>query len=129
MSRRAAQRDGTRRVVHAAAGGGKAIGRRHASCSARSVHYRRDESTPCARRLRLSRTALAEAAGKGADVVEQLVIEEEFRGVDIPDMGITGWVTLTVAQAGTEEAAERWVEPVLRGKEVVPAVLGTGRGF
>ncbi len=56
--------------------------------------------------------------GRGADVVEQLVIEEEFRGVDIPDMGITGWVTLTVAQAGTEEQRERWVEPVLRGKEV-----------
>ena len=56
--------------------------------------------------------------GRGADVVEQLVIEEEFRGVDIPDMGITGWVTLTVAQAGTEEQRERWVEPVLRGKEM-----------
>ena len=56
--------------------------------------------------------------GRGADVVEQLVVEEEFRGIDIPDMGITGWVTLTVAQAGTDEQRSRWVEPVLRGKEM-----------
>ncbi len=56
--------------------------------------------------------------GRGADVIEQLVIEEEFRGVDLPDLGITGWVTLTVAQAGTDDQRERWVEPVLRGKEM-----------
>ena len=54
--------------------------------------------------------------GRGADVLEQLVIEEEFGGVDIPDMGITGWVTLTIAQAGTDDQRERWVEPVLRGQ-------------
>lgn len=54
--------------------------------------------------------------GRAADVLEQLVIEEEFRGIDIPDMGITGWVTLTIAQAGTDEQRERWVEPVLRGQ-------------
>ncbi|AFM15028.1 acyl-CoA dehydrogenase [Mycolicibacterium chubuense NBB4] len=54
--------------------------------------------------------------GRGADVLEQLVIEEEFAGVDRPDMGITGWVALTIAQAGTDEQRERWVEPVLRGQ-------------
>ncbi|ANI37518.1 acyl-CoA dehydrogenase [Mycolicibacterium vaccae] len=54
--------------------------------------------------------------GRGADVLEQLVIEEEFAGVERPDMGITGWVALTIAQAGTEEQRERWVEPVLRGQ-------------
>lgn len=53
--------------------------------------------------------------GRAADVLEQLVIEEEFGDVDIPDMGITGWVTLTIAQAGTDEQRQRWVEPVLRG--------------
>jgi alkylation response protein AidB-like acyl-CoA dehydrogenase len=31
-------------------------------------------------------------------------------------MGITGWVTLTIAQAGTDGQRERWVEPVLRGQ-------------
>jgi alkylation response protein AidB-like acyl-CoA dehydrogenase len=56
--------------------------------------------------------------GRGADVVEQLVIDEEFRDIDVPDMGITGWVTLTVAQAGSDDQRDRWVEPVLRGKEM-----------
>ena len=66
--------------------------------------------------------------GRGADVLEQLVIEEEFGAegrseatgestpIDRPDMGITGWVALTIAQAGTDEQRERWVEPVLRGQ-------------
>lgn len=55
--------------------------------------------------------------GRGADATEQLVIEEEFKGIEIPDMGITGWVTLTITQAGSEEQRARWVEPVLRGRE------------
>lgn len=54
--------------------------------------------------------------GRAADVLEQLVIEEEFSGVERPDMGITGWVTLTIAQAGTDDQRDRWVEPVLRGQ-------------
>ncbi|MBV8928385.1 MAG: acyl-CoA dehydrogenase [Mycobacteriaceae bacterium] len=54
--------------------------------------------------------------GRAADVVEQLVIEEEFRSVEVPDMGITGWVILTIAQAGSDEQRERWVEPTLRGE-------------
>ena len=66
--------------------------------------------------------------GRAADVLEQLVIEEEFgsagtsgasgdaKPVERPDMGITGWVTLTIAQAGTDDQRDRWVEPVLRGQ-------------
>ncbi|HEX2212305.1 MAG TPA: acyl-CoA dehydrogenase, partial [Mycobacterium sp.] len=54
--------------------------------------------------------------GRAAEVLEQLVIEEEFAGVERPDMGITGWVTLTIAQAGTDDQRVRWVEPVLRGQ-------------
>ena len=54
--------------------------------------------------------------GRAADVLEQLVIEEEFTSVERPDMGITGWVALTIAQAGTDDQRERWVEPVLRGQ-------------
>jgi alkylation response protein AidB-like acyl-CoA dehydrogenase len=76
--------------------------------------------------------------GRAADVLEQLVVEEEFgsagrsdggtarpkgrgttRGskpIERPDMGITGWVALTIAQAGTDDQRVRWVEPVLRGK-------------
>ena len=56
--------------------------------------------------------------GRAADVLEQLVIEEEFRDVSIPDMGITGWVTLTIVQAGTDDQRARWVEPVLRGQSM-----------
>jgi alkylation response protein AidB-like acyl-CoA dehydrogenase len=56
--------------------------------------------------------------GRAADVLEQLVIEEEFRDVTLPDMGITGWVTLTIVQAGTDDQRERWVEPVLRGQSL-----------
>ena len=54
--------------------------------------------------------------GRAADVLEQLVIEEEFADIERPDMGITGWVALTIAQAGTDDQRERWVEPVLRGQ-------------
>jgi len=67
--------------------------------------------------------------GRDAGVLEQLAIEEEFRApggtsaasggkkpVERPDLGITGWVTLTIAQAGTDEQRERWVYPVLRGE-------------
>lgn len=53
--------------------------------------------------------------GRDAGVLEQLAIEEEFRDVEQPDLGITGWVTLTIAQAGTDDQRERWVYPVLRG--------------
>lgn len=53
--------------------------------------------------------------GRAADVLEQLVIEEEFTDIERADMGITGWVTLTIAQAGNDDQRERWVEPVLRG--------------
>jgi 3-oxochol-4-en-24-oyl-CoA dehydrogenase len=54
--------------------------------------------------------------GRAADALEQLVIEEEFAGIERPDMGITGWVALTIAQAGTDDQRERWVDPVLRGQ-------------
>jgi alkylation response protein AidB-like acyl-CoA dehydrogenase len=54
--------------------------------------------------------------GRAANVLEQLVIEEELKTVERADMGITGWVTLTIAQAGNDDQRERWVEPVLRGE-------------
>ncbi len=54
--------------------------------------------------------------GRGAGAVEQLVIDEVFAGVERPDMGIGGWVTLTIAQHGTEDQLERFVGPSLRGE-------------
>ncbi len=58
--------------------------------------------------------------GRGADAVEQLVIEEEFRaaGVKRPDYGITGWVILTLIQHGTPWQIERFVDKALRKDEI-----------
>ena len=56
--------------------------------------------------------------GRDADAVEQLVIEEEFAGVKVPNLGITGWVALTIAQHGTHEQAERWIADALNGRTI-----------
>ncbi len=53
--------------------------------------------------------------GRDAGAAEQLVIEQEFRGVDVPSLGITGWNIQTIAQHGTPEQLDRWVGPTLRG--------------
>ena len=56
--------------------------------------------------------------GRAADALEQLVIEEEFRAASSgPDYGITGWVTLTIAQPEPPQL-ESWVDPVLRDKVI-----------
>lgn len=54
--------------------------------------------------------------GRAAGVLEQLVIDEEFDELTRWDLSISGWVMLTIAQAGTAEQAQRWVPPVLRGE-------------
>jgi alkylation response protein AidB-like acyl-CoA dehydrogenase len=56
--------------------------------------------------------------GREAGAVEQLVIDEEFdkSGVERPDLGIGGWVTLTFTQHGTEEQVQRWTRPSLVGE-------------
>jgi alkylation response protein AidB-like acyl-CoA dehydrogenase len=56
--------------------------------------------------------------GRAAGPTEQLVIEEEFDGIDLPDMGISGWVMLTIVQAGNDDQRARWVEPLLRGQDL-----------
>jgi len=56
--------------------------------------------------------------GREAKAVEQLVIEEEFAGIPIPNMGITGWVGLTLSQLATAEQVERWLRPALLGETV-----------
>jgi alkylation response protein AidB-like acyl-CoA dehydrogenase len=55
--------------------------------------------------------------GRAAGPVEQLVIEEEFRGLELPDLGIGGWVLLTLLQTGSPEQIERWIAPGLRGEQ------------
>jgi hypothetical protein len=54
--------------------------------------------------------------GRDAGPIEQLVIEEEFAGVRRPDLGISAWNTLTIAQHGSPEQLERYVRPSLEGE-------------
>ncbi|GAA2250694.1 acyl-CoA dehydrogenase [Actinomadura luteofluorescens] len=58
--------------------------------------------------------------GVAASAGLQLVIEDEFRaaGVKRPQLGITGWVILTLVQHGTQDQIDRWVRPALTGEEV-----------
>jgi len=54
--------------------------------------------------------------GRDAGPIEQLVIEQEFKGVRRPDLSISGWNTLTIAQNGSPEQVERFVRPSLEGE-------------
>jgi alkylation response protein AidB-like acyl-CoA dehydrogenase len=53
--------------------------------------------------------------GRDAGPVEQLVIEEEFASVRRPDLSISAWNTLTIAQHGSPDQLERFVRPSLLG--------------
>ncbi|TQS44082.1 acyl-CoA dehydrogenase [Cryptosporangium phraense] len=53
--------------------------------------------------------------GRAARAVEQLVIEEEFADVDVPQLGIGGWVTLTISQHADPEQIDRWIPASLAG--------------
>jgi alkylation response protein AidB-like acyl-CoA dehydrogenase len=54
--------------------------------------------------------------GRDAGPLEQLVIEEEFKSLRRPDLGISGWNTLTIAQHGSPEQVKRFVPPSLEGE-------------
>jgi alkylation response protein AidB-like acyl-CoA dehydrogenase len=54
--------------------------------------------------------------GRDAGAVEQLVIEEEFADVPRPDLSVSAWNTLTIAQHGSPEQLERFVRPSLLGE-------------
>ncbi|WP_035866206.1 acyl-CoA dehydrogenase [Cryptosporangium arvum] len=56
--------------------------------------------------------------GRAAEPIEQLVIEQEFTGVDVPQLGIGGWVTLTISQHADDEQVRRWIPASLRGELV-----------
>ena len=57
--------------------------------------------------------------GRGAGPVEQLVIDEEFdkAGVERPDLGIGGWVTLTYTQHGRPDQVARWTRRSLMDED------------
>lgn len=56
--------------------------------------------------------------GRGADAVEQLVIDEELAraGVVRPDIVIAGWALPTILEHGDDAQRERFVLPSLRGE-------------
>jgi alkylation response protein AidB-like acyl-CoA dehydrogenase len=56
--------------------------------------------------------------GRGADSVEQLVIDEEFRraGVRRPGLAIAAWVVPTLIEHGSPAQQERWIRPTLDGE-------------
>jgi len=56
--------------------------------------------------------------GRGAGAVEQLVIEEELAEIEVPNLGIGGWVTLTLTQHATADQLARWIWPSLLGELV-----------
>ncbi|TWH18045.1 alkylation response protein AidB-like acyl-CoA dehydrogenase [Rhodococcus rhodochrous J45] len=57
----------------------------------------------------------AKPYGRAASPVEQLVIDEEFDGIDLPNLGIGAWILLTLTQHGNAEQIERWIRPGLMG--------------
>jgi 3-oxochol-4-en-24-oyl-CoA dehydrogenase len=54
--------------------------------------------------------------GRASGPVEQLVIEEELTEVEMPTLGIGGWVLLTLTQTASQEQIDRWVPPSLHGE-------------
>jgi alkylation response protein AidB-like acyl-CoA dehydrogenase len=56
--------------------------------------------------------------GREAGAIEQLVIDQEFKAAHVrrPELGISGWNTLTIAQHGSEEQVARFVRPSLEGE-------------
>jgi alkylation response protein AidB-like acyl-CoA dehydrogenase len=56
--------------------------------------------------------------GREAGPVEQLVVDEVLAEINRPDLGIGGWVTLTIAQHATPDQLDRFVGPSLRGELV-----------
>jgi 3-oxochol-4-en-24-oyl-CoA dehydrogenase len=54
--------------------------------------------------------------GRGAGAAEQLAIEQEFKRIRRPDLGVGSWVVPALVQHGTAEQVERWVGPTLLGE-------------
>jgi alkylation response protein AidB-like acyl-CoA dehydrogenase len=54
--------------------------------------------------------------GRGADSVEQLIIEDALKGLDKPSLGLGEWVVPTLLQHGSAEQVERLLWPSLEGE-------------
>lgn len=53
--------------------------------------------------------------GRGADPLEQLVIDEELEGIDRPGLGLGEWLIPSLLQHGTPGQIDRWMWPSLDG--------------
>jgi alkylation response protein AidB-like acyl-CoA dehydrogenase len=56
--------------------------------------------------------------GRGADAMQQVVIDEEFRRARVrrPNIAVGAWALPTIVAHGTPEQQERWVTPTLLGQ-------------
>ncbi|OBI17582.1 acyl-CoA dehydrogenase [Mycobacterium sp. E2497] len=54
--------------------------------------------------------------GRGANSVEQLVVEQVLDGVDKPSLGLGEWVVPTLLQHGSPEQIDRLIWPSLEGR-------------
>jgi alkylation response protein AidB-like acyl-CoA dehydrogenase len=54
--------------------------------------------------------------GRGADSVEQLIIDDALDGLDKPSLGLGEWVVPTLLQHGSSEQMERLLWPSLEGE-------------
>jgi alkylation response protein AidB-like acyl-CoA dehydrogenase len=56
--------------------------------------------------------------GRGADPLDQLVIDEELAaaGIGRPHLAVGAWALPTIIAHGTDEQQERWVRPTLLGR-------------
>lgn len=54
--------------------------------------------------------------GRGANSVEQLIIEDTLQGLDKPSLGLGEWVVPTLLQHGSPEQIDRLIWPSLKGE-------------
>ncbi len=54
--------------------------------------------------------------GRGADPIEQLVIDEELDGIERPSLGLGEWLIPSLLEFGTPEQIDRWMWPSLEGE-------------
>jgi alkylation response protein AidB-like acyl-CoA dehydrogenase len=54
--------------------------------------------------------------GRGADSVEQLIIDDALHGLDKPSLGLGEWVVPTLLQHGSTDQVERLLWPSLEGE-------------
>ncbi|MGE3327646.1 MAG: acyl-CoA dehydrogenase, partial [Acidimicrobiia bacterium] len=53
--------------------------------------------------------------GRGADPIEQLVIDSELTEVPELEIGVGKWILPALAQCGNDDQRERWMWPAMRG--------------